>query len=591
MGVMKKMRQGTGVILWVLIISFGLLWVLADTQFFDAVMQGPRTLGSVNDEAIALEEYNNRVSYFVEQYSRQTGNSVTPEIRANYEQQAWNDLVTTKLLEQKMEELGIEVTDQEVVEMITGDNPAPFIRQQFAKEDGTIDRVALQSAIEAPENTQLWVSIEQQLRQSRRQQKMSNYLQSSMQVSSYEVEEQYIRNNTNADVSFVRFPYADISEEEVTVTESDLKTYYQNHQDQFQRDRSYRFDYVSYDKSPTAADTARTIRTMENLRSDFANAENDSLFLNRYQSTTPFSAEMVNKENVRELFTPVLDLENDEVTKVINDQGRVYLLKKLDETQNKVQFVVFSNDVRADPVATIDEQAEAADDFSFYAEQEGFQTEAERRELEVKEAFATKGNNFISGIGQSSQIMNFLNNAEEGDISDPIELSGQIVVMHVTEVTAEGVRPFEEVESQIRTTVTNQKRRQQMLNRVQELAGQYSDLQALAEATGKEVQSVEGLNMSSNTIPGAGREPKVVGAIFNLEEGEQSAPVEGTSAVVIARLDQLQEASLDNITESDRQQIRQKLQQQKASVFMNTWIQQLKEEAEIEDNRADVLQG
>ncbi|MDX1639407.1 MAG: SurA N-terminal domain-containing protein, partial [Balneolaceae bacterium] len=157
------MRKNTGIILWVLIFSFGVLWILADTQVFDALQAGPRSLGSVNGEPISLEEYNSRISGYIDRYSQQTGNSITPEMRAYYEDQAWNELVTSKLLQQKMDELGIAVTDQEVVEMITGENPDPFIRQQFQREDGTIDRVALQAAIEAPENSQIWVMIEQQL--------------------------------------------------------------------------------------------------------------------------------------------------------------------------------------------------------------------------------------------------------------------------------------------------------------------------------------------------------------------------------------------------------------------------------------------
>jgi peptidyl-prolyl cis-trans isomerase D len=191
MGVMDKMRRSTGIILWVLIFSFGVLWMLQDTQVFEALGAGPQSLGSVNGEPISNEEYQGRITFYSNQYSQQTGNSANAEQRAYYEEQAWNELVTGKLLRQKMNELGITVTDQEVVNMIKGENPDPFIRQQFGREDGTIDRVALNAAIESKENSQVWISIEQQLRQKRRQQKMSNYVQSAMQISQYEVERQY----------------------------------------------------------------------------------------------------------------------------------------------------------------------------------------------------------------------------------------------------------------------------------------------------------------------------------------------------------------------------------------------------------------
>ncbi|MDZ7659974.1 SurA N-terminal domain-containing protein [Fodinibius sp.] len=588
---MDKMRKSTGVILWILIFSFGVLWMLADTNMFDVIQQGPRTLGSVNGESISLEEYNNRLQYYTQQYSQQTGNSMTPEVRAQYEQQAWDDLVNSRLLQDKMDDLGIHVTDQEVVNMITGPNPDPLIRQNFSNEDGTIDRVALKSWVEAPENKQLLISIEQQMRQKRQQQKMNNYLQSSMDVSDYEVEQQYIRNNTRADVSFVRFPYADVSDSEISVSEDELREYYNNNQDEYKRKKSYRISYVSFDKTPTKKDTARTFEEMNRLKSDFATAESDSLFFNRYQSSTAYEVKEVAKDEIRELFRPVLNVAEGEVTDVIQDGGRLFLLKKLDETANEVTFTVFSRDITADPIATIDARAETADDFSFYAQEDGFEAEAKRRDLEIKEGFATKGNNFVSGIGQSQQIMRFLDTANEGQISDPLELNEQFVVIKVNEITEAGTEPFEEVKDQIETVVTNNKRKQQVLANVKELIGQNSDLESIAKATGKEVMTVESLTKSAATIEGAGREPKVVGAIFGLDEGEQSPPVEGTSAAFVVRLDKLYEADLDNLTADVRQRIRQQLRQQKSQTFMNTWIEQLREEADIEDNRAQLLRG
>lgn len=591
MGVMDKMRKSTSAILWVLIFSFGLLWMLADTNFFDVIQRGSQSLGSVNGEAVDLEEYNNRINYYVEQYSQETGNSADSEMRANFEQRAWDEVVTGKLLEQKMDELGINVTDREVINMITGDNPDPFIRQQFQREDGTIDRTALQTAIESPENKQLWISIEEQMRQKRRQQKMDSYLQSSMEVSQYEIEQQYVRENTHADVSYVRFPYSEISESEISVSDADMKEYYDNNEQQFERNESYRFNYVSFDKTPTRQDTVRTLDEMENLRTDFAEADNDSLFLNSYQTTTPYEVETAEEDEVRELFNPVVDLEVGQVSEVITDGGRVYLLKKVEESGSEISFVTFSLDITADPVATVDEQAKEADDFSFFAEEDGFEGEAERRELEVEEAMATKGTDFISGIGQSQQIMNYLTSADEGSISEPLELSGQFVVIRVAEVTPAGAQPFEEVKEQIRTIVINEKRKAEATARIQELLDQNSDLSSLAEAADKEVATAEGITMNTSTLPGAGREPAVIGAISGLNQGEQSEPIEGTNAAFVIRTDSLQEADISDMTQSERGEIREQLQEQKAAAYMDTWIDELKEEADIEDNRSRVLQG
>ena len=65
MGAMAKMRNSTPVILWVLIFSFGILWVLQDTQVFDVMAGGPTNMGSVNGSTISIEEYNDRVSFYI----------------------------------------------------------------------------------------------------------------------------------------------------------------------------------------------------------------------------------------------------------------------------------------------------------------------------------------------------------------------------------------------------------------------------------------------------------------------------------------------------------------------------------------------
>ncbi|MFO7847931.1 MAG: SurA N-terminal domain-containing protein [Balneolaceae bacterium] len=589
MGVMEKMRNSTSSILWILIFSFGILWVLADVDFFGGVTQGPQNMGSVNGDPISIEEYNQRVSYYTEQFNENEDGELTAEVRASLEQQAWDDLVSAKLVQQKMDELGFAVTDRELMEMVTGDNPAPFIRQQFQDEDGRIDRVALQAAIDAPENSEVWVSVEQQLRDNRRQQKMNNFISGGLRISSLDIKNHYIKNNSFADIEFVRFPYSDISQDDINVTEEELREYLDENSEQFQRSETYRFNYVSWDITPTAQDTANTIQDVEQLRSQFADAENDSLFLQRNLSDIPYRGSYVERDQVRDEYAPVLDLEEGEVSDVIMIDDDPHLLKKIDERDDEVLFAVFSYQIRADPVATIDRLAESARDFEFYAEDEGFDEEAERRDLEVRTATATEGNSFIPGLGQSQQVLSALQNMRSGDISEPLELEDNFVVIQLEETIPEGTRPFSEVRNQIENIVRNNKRKATVLDNVRQIADGTSSLEEISEASEKEVQSAEGIRMSSSNIPGAGREPGVIGAVFSLNEGDISTPLEGENAVFVIRLVNQDIADPDQITDSDRSQIRNQLEQQKVSTFNQVFVDQLRENASITDNRSRLL--
>jgi len=590
MGVMQKMRNSTASILWLLIISFGILWVLSDVNFFEAVQQGPRSLGVVNGEPISLEEYNSRIQYYTNQYTQQTGNAMTAEQRALYESQAWEELVNTKLISQKMEELGITVTDQELVDMVTGPNPDPFIQQQFGRQDGSIDRAALNQALQAPENSEIWLLIENQLRQKRRQEKLNNFITAGLQVSDEEIEELYIENNTLADINYVRFPYAEVEETNIDVTDEDLRSYYRENSEDFEREENYRFNYVSFSTLPTKQDTVRTFERLRELRDDFAQAENDSTFLVFNESDTPYRNSYVPEDEIREEFKVVTDLEDGEVSEIIQTGGRLNLLKKIDENSEGINFLTYSQDIEADQFDTIDKRAEQADDYYFYAtEESSFEEEAEQRGLEIKEAFATKGNTFIAGLGSSQQVMNFLEKADEGDVSEPFELPSQFVVVKVTEITRKGTQPFEEVKPQIENVVTQLKRKQAAVDHVQQKLNTVTSLQELAEALGKEVQTASNIRMSSTVLTGTGREPKVIGAAFGLEEGERSAPIEGNSGVFVVQTENLRTPDISSLNATNRDLLKRQIEQRKNSSYLSVWLEQLKEQADIIDNRDRLL--
>lgn len=589
MGIMEKMRSSTAPILWLLIISFGLLWVLADTQVFDAIALGPRSLGEVNGDPITLEEYNNRVSFYNEQFSLQTNQSMPIEMRAMYENQAWEDLVAARLIRQKMDELGITVTDNELIDMIAGPNPDPFIYQQFADESGNIDRIALQAAIDAPENSLIWITIEQQLRDNRRQQKMGNFISSGLKVSELDIRNEYIRENSFADIRYVRFPYSEISDEEISVTDSELRDYYNSHRDEYRRGETYRFRYVSWDKTPTASDTLNTVREMENLRDAFEATENDSLFLSSYSSQTPYNGSFVSRDELREEYAPVLELEPGEVSEVVIVNGDPHMFKLIEERDDEIRFAVFSYGVDPEASGTSYRLAEQAGEFEFYASTEGFESEADRHDLEILEATATKDNPFIPGLGSSLQLLNALENMRVNRISDPIELSDQFVVVQLLEKIPEGPRPFEEVRSQVENGVKTEKRRQIVLDRVMQLNSNASDLEALALSDEKTIETAEGIRLGGNTIPGAGREVEVIGRVFGMEEGEVSGPIAGSNAVFVLEVVSKSMANPDNMGIAEKNDIRNRLEEQKFMRFNQVFLDRLKEGAKITDNRSVLL--
>ena len=589
MGVMTKFRDNTGIILWILIGSFGLLWVVMDVFDPNALMMGPRTLGSVNGEAISYEEYNGRVQYYSNAYSQQTGQSMNSELRAAYESQVWEEIVSAKLLEQKMDELGITVTDDELLDMVYGENPDPLIRQYFQREDGTIDPFMVQNVLSDEQYSQEAIAIELQLRQKRRQEKLSNYITSGLQVTQTEIEREFVWRNTFAELEYLRFPYSDVNESTIQIPDTDLYSYYNTNKELYTQEKSYRANYVRFSTLPTSEDSTIIREELENLRTDFAIAESDSVFLVMQQSSTPFNGVLVDKDELREEYEAVLSVAVGEVTEVLDLGTSAAIIKNISEDRNKIQFAVMSRIYEALP-ATLNDAGEKADEFQYFAEENDFIEEANRAELSVGSIFATDGNTFVSGLGNSQQVLDFLSRSEVGDISAPIELSNELIVLQLIEVTEEGFRPFEDVRSQLETAVRIEKRKEVLQAQIQEWLTQHNDMISLSEATGKSIESVVNVSANSTVLKGAGREPEVIGYAFSMDVDERSGPIAGESAVYVLHLINKTKPNLAATTPDTFENIRQQLEQELNNEYLSVWILQLKDEADIIDNRFVLLQ-
>ncbi len=583
MGFMEKMRGATGPVLWVLVFAFGILFMLQDTDVFSVLQAGPRNLGEVDGRPITQNDYNQRINAYTEQYSQQTGNPPSIEERARFEEQVWEQLIVENALRNEMERLGITVTEREIVDAILGDDPDPLIRQFFGRPDGSIDRATLRALIEQPETASEWILIEDQIRENRMQQKINQFMQSAVKVTNREIEQDYIRTNTTAAVEFVRFPYSDISESEVEVSDSELRTYHRENSKQFEREKTWNFRFVSFSKDPTAADTAASKEELRLIRDDFAATQDDSMFVQLNFSTTQYEGEYQSRDDVREPYTIVFDMEVGEVSQPLVDENQVAIVKKTGERDGDVRFAVVSRMIAADRTITV--QQNLAEDFREFARMEGFDREAEREGLTIQEATATRGTPFIPGIGESRVTLRELEKLSRNSISQVIELDNQFIVIRVESVTDKGVRPLEDVRQQVENAVRAEKRRELMLQRVRDQYAALGSIEEISEASDRAVQSASSVRMNSTNISGAGREPGLVGAIFGSETNTLKGPFKGENAVFFFIVNERTDADLANLSDSERDRIRNRLSQQKTRTFTQHLVERLKEQANVRDNR------
>lgn len=537
---MTKLRENTGVILWILVLSFGVIWTLQDSEVFDAVNQSSQNVATVNGEAISNQEFQNAVQQQRRRVQEETDGQINAQMEEQIRQQAYNQLINSQLLEMEMQRLGISVTDSEVEQMVFGENPHPVIRQQFADSSGQINYQMLQNMAQNPEAQGQWIQLEQFLREQRRQQKMTSLVQSTVFVSEKDVERYHWRQNVQANVEYTSLRYAAVPSDSISVTDTDLRTYYEDNRDDFQRDKTVTLDYVSLPKTPTAEDTAAVVNDLEGLRDAFANAENDSLFLAENASARSFSSEYQTPDQMDAAVAQAVyeTPEPGRVAGPIFGDGTAHLVKIRDvepagETYVRARHILLESEQDAPELADRleslrDSIANGAVPFA----------RAARHHSDGPSA-SDGGNLGWFGRGQMADAFEEAAfNTAPGNLVGPVRSEFGYHLIQVQNQTDEAVQ-FADLAFQItpsRATLTD---KENTLDDVAFYASEDGNFQEEAERRDLTVEQVQA-EATQSTVPGLGQGPALTNFLESAETGDMSEVIELDDRFVVAKATSVQ---------------------------------------------------
>ncbi|MEZ5024373.1 MAG: peptidylprolyl isomerase [Chitinophagales bacterium] len=83
-------------------------------------------------------------------------------------------------------------------------------------------------------------------------------------------------------MAYVYFPYSEVGDDQVTITEKDLQAYLTKNAEAYKKEASREIQYYKIDIVPSAEDTAKAYEDMQALLVEFKDAKNDSMFVRKY---------------------------------------------------------------------------------------------------------------------------------------------------------------------------------------------------------------------------------------------------------------------------------------------------------------------
>lgn len=690
MGMMAKMRNLAPVFIITVGALFVLFMVISDSNVLEAIGGRSNNVGSVNGIDISYQEYQQAIERQRESQKQQTGNDVPEEQFDQFRDQVWETLITEKLIELEVQRLGISVSNQEIKEIILGDNPPEFLKQNFIDSLGRFNREMYEEAIYNPQNEQILLQAEEIVKQTRYREKLQSLLEAGMTISEDEIKRKFIEQNTFMEGQFALFANALFPDSVLNITEKDLRNFYDANPDKFKINAQRKLSFVLFRNEPSNADSMLVIKNLENVKRMAENDTSDFKYFVDIYSEAPYS---VDTFSVSGLSNQAIDAFKDaqkgsivgpfpslrggyELYHLLNviptseksikashilvsqmgddaanlaEANRIYqelkngadfaqtaqqfskdpgsaknggelgwfgkgmMVKEFEDAcftakvgeiqkpvkttfgyhiilvtdQSTSKYVVEKiNNAIQESATTRDAKFTAANDFSFLAKKNGFEKEAELMGYQIQQSvsFVQKSLS-IPGLGANKRLIAFAFENSLNSISEVHKIAGGYVVAKISEVIPDGLEKFEDNQPKVRQLCVIEKqyeKARELAKDVIKKAG--NDLNKVSQIDPRIQVASTGRFNSTSSIPILGKDNAVIFTALSMKKGETSEPIRGLRGYVVLHL--TDKTPFDSTAYQNQAGIlRNSLIQEKKTASLNAWLSEIKEKADIVDNR------
>ena len=600
---MQDLREKTKIVMIVVALAFvGLMvfqWGMDISGRSSAA--GANELGSVNGEPIPYAAYQNAYQQLYEQARQQGEGDLPAEQVRQIEQAAFDQVVNELLLRQEIERRGIEVTDEEVRQAAQW-NPHPELMQrEIFLTNGQFDIAKWQQFLSGPAaNEELLLQLEQYYRGTLPREKLMRQVMAGTYVSDAELWRLWRDRSETATVDFVSLDLSKLVPGDVQVTEEEIEAYYEREKDEFKRPTTARLTIAALSKGAAPADTAAAVARAREVRQELIGGA-DFAEVARRESTDPGSKDRGGDlgtfrrgQMVPAFDAAVFSLPIGEISQPVSTPFGYHLIQVQERTgdEARARHILLA----AKPSdAALDALFARADSLENLATKVGLQRAARATQAAVRRGVTvTEDQPFVPGIGSVLEAVDWAAEeaaAPDGEKVSPLfETPEAFFVAERESVTPAGSLSLRDATPEIRRRLIVEKKRERARQIGSEMVAEIRKGKSLEDAARPRGLTVESHGPFTRVAPNPifGQATAVVGAAFGTPLGKVSDVVSSPAGLFLVRPKARTEADRKAF-EAQKEQIRMAAayqgQQEQASRFMRS----LREEAEIEDRRAEVL--
>jgi peptidyl-prolyl cis-trans isomerase D len=316
MAVLEKIRVKMGIFISVLIGVALLSFVIDANTFRSAIsmFSSKYDVGEMNGKGISYQDFQKKVDYYTKLHQMMTNSSSLDEQATEMVyQSAWQEFLNDEVMIPHLKSAGIDVGDDEMYDLTQGAQISPVLQreQTFLGEDGSFDKNRVTELIKAMAqdnsgNLSLyWSFLEKNIKNDQMYSKYISMLSKSNILNQVQMRRMIEDNNITSDVSFVMQPYGLLNDSTVSVSQSEIKKYYNVHKNDFEQNASRDIEYVVFTVEPSVKDISLTREDIDKLIPEFATTTNLKNFL--LKNSDKALDQLYYKQGELKAVSPVLD--------------------------------------------------------------------------------------------------------------------------------------------------------------------------------------------------------------------------------------------------------------------------------------------
>ncbi|MGL5318328.1 MAG: peptidylprolyl isomerase [Bacteroidales bacterium] len=303
----------------------------------------------VNGKKFTSEEFMNRVNELTEVYKLQLGQQTLPdEYNVQIRQAAFEGLVREEIMNEEFAKLGIQVSPEELFDLIQGKNISPMVKQiPFFQnpQTGEFDKSQMLNFLKTVNATDLsqyganaeqikamrsyWLFWEKSIKQQRLEEKYNALIAKAVIANNIEAKAAFEGSKVNADFTFAMQPYTSVADSTVKVTDKDYQKVYDKYKERFKQDETRSVKYLAVPIRPSQDDFAQVASKMAEIKDEFVlsedvtdivNDNSDHPYLNAFVSVRDLSPSLqafVNASAVGAVKAPALESDIYTMAKVV----------------------------------------------------------------------------------------------------------------------------------------------------------------------------------------------------------------------------------------------------------------------------------